>query len=322
MPRVQATKANRAMLLALVQAASTAPSSHNTQPWAFRFGHRSIELWADRTRAMPVVDPNGRELVIACGAALFALRAAAARAGFEPHVALLPRGAGSDLIARVTLDTRTVDLPEAALADALRARATWRRAFSPTELPPELPNALEEAAAAEGAWLDVVPQRQRPALAGLVTAADRIQFADPAWRREAASWLHRPSRGDGLRTRLLAGPPRRLVTAALDLGKPVARRDAELLHDAPLVAVLGTDADGTADWIAAGQALQRLLLVAARQGVQAGFLNQPCQVPQLRDQLARMLPPRGFPQMVLRLGYPDGRRPRSVRRLPEQMLRD
>ena len=53
-----------------------APSSHNSQPWHFVLQDDSVLVCADRTRALPVVDPFDRELVISCGAALFNLRVA------------------------------------------------------------------------------------------------------------------------------------------------------------------------------------------------------------------------------------------------------
>jgi nitroreductase len=42
-----------AVLQALVNAASHAPSSHNTQPWLFRVDGNPIDVLADRTRALP-----------------------------------------------------------------------------------------------------------------------------------------------------------------------------------------------------------------------------------------------------------------------------
>ncbi|WP_458721578.1 hypothetical protein [Candidatus Nitrosocosmicus sp. R] len=53
------------------------PSGHNTQPWTFRISDDSIiEMYADRTRALPVVDPDDRELTISCGSALFNMQLA------------------------------------------------------------------------------------------------------------------------------------------------------------------------------------------------------------------------------------------------------
>src|SRR6056297_3546023 len=74
----------------LIARAILAPSSHNTQPWLFEIAGDRIRLIADRTRALPVNDPEDRELAISCGCALFNLRAAAAEDGLGAAVSLLP----------------------------------------------------------------------------------------------------------------------------------------------------------------------------------------------------------------------------------------
>lgn len=74
----------------LVQRAVLAPSSHNTKPWRFRTSTSTIDLLADRTRALPVNDPFDRELTISCGAALMTLRAAIAASGQDARVWVLP----------------------------------------------------------------------------------------------------------------------------------------------------------------------------------------------------------------------------------------
>ena len=45
-------------LQALVLAATLAPSSHNTQSWLFRLEGQVIKSLTDRTRALPVNDPD------------------------------------------------------------------------------------------------------------------------------------------------------------------------------------------------------------------------------------------------------------------------
>ena len=62
-----------------------------------------MKLRADRTRGLPVVDPEDRALVISCGAALFYLRVAMRHFGYEADVEALPDPDDPDLLARVLL---------------------------------------------------------------------------------------------------------------------------------------------------------------------------------------------------------------------------
>ncbi|HVH13914.1 MAG TPA: nitroreductase family protein, partial [Longimicrobium sp.] len=89
----------REQLRHLVGYAVLAPSAHNAQPWRFRVTEHWIELHADRSRALSVSDPDGRELAIGCGAALFFLRLAVRRFGHMDRVQLLPDPTRPDLLA-------------------------------------------------------------------------------------------------------------------------------------------------------------------------------------------------------------------------------
>jgi hypothetical protein len=68
-----------------------------------------------------------------------------------------------------------------------------------------------------------------------------------------------------------------------------------------------------------GQALQSVLLHARTENVWASFLNQPIEVPELREQLATLLGLAGFPQILLRLGYGE-EVPPTPRRTVREML--
>ncbi|GAA3206254.1 hypothetical protein [Nonomuraea roseoviolacea] len=70
----------------------------------------------------------------------------------------------------------------------------------------------------------------------------------------------------------------------------------------PQIAALFTRGDGPRDWLAAGQALQRVLLTATAHGVSASLFSQPLDLPEQADgtEPAGTL---GHLQMLLRLGY-------------------
>jgi DNA-binding GntR family transcriptional regulator len=64
-------------------------------------------------------------------------------------------------------------------------------------------------------------------------------------------------------------------------------------------ALLVTGRDTPAEWLQAGQALHRLLLRAAHDGVFASLHSQPLELALLRTALRNRLHIRGAPQMVL-----------------------
>jgi nitroreductase len=304
----------------LVEAAIKAPSSHNTQPWLFELGASEITLIADRTRALPVNDPNDRELTVSCGAALFNLRVAAAASGKATAVDLLPEGKGSDVLARIRIE-EGVPGDEASFAAAIDKRRTFRKPFAEREPDEALFSRLVEAVDREGAWLHMTTDsEERIALAELIAEGDRIQFSDPSWRRELAAWMHPRRRSDGLTSFGFATPLVRLVVSAFDLGESTAGKDEGLAEEAPALAVMGTSEDSPEDWLRAGQALQRMLLTAAGEGVQAAYLNQPCQVAELRPKLQNLLDRPGWPQVVMRLGYPSEDGEQTPRRPLEAVL--
>jgi hypothetical protein len=159
-----------------------------------------------------------------------------------------------------------------------------------------------------------VENDRRGIVADLVADGDAAQWDDPRWRRELAAWMHPRRAGDGLSLPWLAVPVAQLVVRSFDMGGGVAAKDRELADASPLLAVIGTDGDTPADWLAAGQALQRALLTAAAAGLQASYLNQPIQVTALRPRLAELCRTAGSPQLLLRFGYPEEDLPAAPRR--------
>src|SRR5579872_1405856 len=71
----------------LLNYAIVAPSRHNVQPWLFHIEDSTVELHADMSCALPVADPDNREMIISCGAALANFLIAARHFGLAPVVA-------------------------------------------------------------------------------------------------------------------------------------------------------------------------------------------------------------------------------------------
>jgi len=307
------------VVTSLLAAAVAAPSMHNTQPWRFRVRRytHTIELRADPARALPHSDPDGRAVHIACGAALFNLRLAAAVAGREPVVKLLPDPLQPVLLATVRLAGPYRALPaEQELCAAITRRHTNRLPFSDRPVPPAVLAELVEAARVEGAILHVLDHDEAVRVLRLVQDAERDQLADPAYRAELATWAGGARDREGipdsaLGPRALYGPtPVRDFTPS----RPEARGYA-WFEKAPQLAVLSVRTGDRASWLRGGQALQRVLLTATVRGIAASPLTLPLETADawlVRDSRSG----HEQPQMILRIGYglpvpPTPRRPVS-----------
>jgi hypothetical protein len=312
----------------LLQWALLAPSRHNTQPWIFEIDGDEVLLFTDTARALPVADPDGRQLLMSCGAAAVNLRLAAAHFGFATTTEIVPAHRRDGLVARVRLEERRATTPDAEeMFQAIPRRRTNRLPLDGREPPDGLVTALLRDARREGAWLRSVDEQERCAVAELVAEGDRVQWSSSRFRAELAQWT-RPNgttRRDGMPGYALgmSDAAARLQPLLARFSNPAAEeadRDRRRARGCKALLVLSTPRDGKAEWFAAGEALQRILLRATAGGLFASYFAQPIETPDLRTRLQDVLVEPGVPQVMFRLGY--GRQVRAVpRRTVDEVLR-
>jgi nitroreductase len=320
----------REILRGAAACASQAPSSHNTQPWRFRLRDDKLELRLDRSRQLGVIDPDARQLTISVGCALFNARLAIRNAGYLEAVEPFPDPRDHDLAARLGLGlVRSPIDDDRALLAAVPRRATNRRPFHDRPVSQAIADELARVARRERATMHRLVPDDKARLAELVAAADRAQYADPAFRDELTRWLVGAGtlRKDGIPfaekeygSSLPFTVARRLRT--LDLGEKFGELEQALIEGSPLVVVMSTQRDEPIDWLDAGQALQAVLLRATLHELSAAFLGQVLEEPDLRDEIQHLLGVTASPQVVLRLGFADPVARLAPRRELDDMLDD
>jgi hypothetical protein len=312
----------------LLHWAVLAPSRHNAQPWLFEIDGDELRVYADPSRALPVADPDGRQQLMSCGAAIVNLRLAAGHFGHATSAEVIAGHRRDGLLARVRLEERSASTPDAEeMFQAIHRRRTNRLPLDGREPPEGLVTSLLREARREGAGLRPVDESERRAVAELIAEGDRRQWASPRFRAELAAWTRSNStlRRDGMPGYALgmsdaAALVQRLVVRFRDFGPEEAERDRRRATGCRALLVLSTPRDGKAAWIAVGEALQRVLLRATASGLFASWFSQPIEDAELRRRLRDVLAEPHLPQVVFRLGY--GLQVRPVPRRPvDEMLR-
>jgi hypothetical protein len=295
---------------AVVEAATRAPSVLNTQPWRWDVSadeHGTVfELFADSARVLRVTDPLGRFLVISCGAGLFNARLALRTQSREPLVRLAPDPHDPRLLARVTATPGDPPTPEERwLHNAIPERHTNRGPFHNRALGSGLIHRIVDAAAVEGAVLSVLDPAAAQRVLEIADEAAMEITRDGRRHDELSSWVRSRPGSDGIPALAMTRPTSNGHAGVRDFD-PDRTLSIEQLGEfevQPTMAVLSTYGDSRTDWLRAGQALQRVLLEATLDGVQASFRNEPLEMLAHRWRVRDATTGFGHPQMVMRLGY-------------------
>ena len=318
----------------VVEAATRAPSIHNTQPWSFTVTGGRLDVHTDPSRALHALDRSGRQRVISCGVAVeFALVALRAE-GVEVAVELQPDPAAPELLATLTATgPRDASDDDRALGAAIASRHTERAPFLPQAVPAEVIDELQRAAGTFSVWSKQITESdEEVATAFLLARAEELEQGEPEYVAELQQWLRtEPAAADGIPVGAVpaddpATRPSNWLIRDFAVGSRPADRspfhnpeDPEAPPPAverPAVVLMGTDNDDVIAWITAGRALGQVLLRATVAGLAASPLTQALDWAATRAQLRSRLSLVGHPQMLLRLGYPGSDRTPSANRRP------
>jgi len=287
--------------------ATQAPSVRNSQPWRWQIGPQSLQLFADFSRNLPDIDPDRRDLIISCGAALHHCAVALAALGWHAKIHRFPNPDDPAHLAYIELLPQTPGDVDVTLAGAIKRRRTDRRHYSPRPVPGG-DIALMGARAARGGvmlrQIDLLPR-----LNEIVADAVLNHPADHGYLTELNSRTGR----HGSLVGVPVGNAPISDTRATIPARLLARVKREQPRDAPpaqdnadnaIVLALGTAADDDLARLRAGEATSLVLLSATAMGLATCPVTEPLEIPETREAVrADVFGTSGFPQMLLRLGW-------------------
>jgi nitroreductase len=281
-----------------------APSVHNSQPWQWRVGQHSLHLYANPDLHLPHTDPDARDLMLSCGAALNHCAVALAALGWQSKIHRFPNPTEPDHLAALELRRYPATEVDVTLAAAIPRRRTDRRRYSSWPVPQGDIALMGARAARAGVML-----RRVDALANLkriVTEAAWRHDTDHDYLTELAAWSGRYASTAGVPARSTPEPDRSAGIPARSFAGPVLTEtpDGNSPEDSAVVIALGTVDDDKMARLRAGEVTSLVLLTATALGLASCPITEPLEIPETRAAVqADVFGTDGYPQMLLRIGW-------------------
>jgi nitroreductase len=283
--------------------ASRAPSVHNTQPWRWVVGAESLHLYSDPTRQLPNTDPEGRDLILSCGAALNHCVVAFAAVGWRAKVIRLPNPADPNHLASIELSPYPAEPLDIALAAAIPRRRTDRRHYNSWPVPVGDIALMAARAARNGVTLcqvDDIDKLHKIVAQSVWDHMTHDYLAElTAWSGRYASVAGVPARNTPKSDPNAKIPGRFFAGPALEMPA-----DSSPADDNAVVLALGTRADDRLAQLRAGEVTSVLLLTATSMGLASCPVTEPLEVADTREAVrADVFGDSSYPQMLLRIGW-------------------
>jgi nitroreductase len=281
-----------------------APSVHNSQPWQWRVGEHSLHLYSDPDLHLPHTDPDARDMLLSCGAALNHCVVAFAALGWQSKVHRFPNPSDSHHLAAIELHRYPATEVDVTLAAAIPRRRTDRRFFSSWPVPQGDIALMGARAARAGVMLRRVEGLAN--LKHLVTEAALRHSADPDYLTELAMWSGRYGSVSGVPARSTPEPdPSAAVPARAFAGPVLAQpQGTTSTEESTVVIALGTVDDDDMARLRAGEATSLVLLTATALGLASCLITEPLEIPDTRASVqADVFGTDGYPQVLARIGW-------------------
>ncbi len=301
---------------ALIDYAAKAPSGHNSQPWKFAIDDDSIAIHPDFSCALPVVDPDHRELFISLGCAAQNMIIAAAHFGYQCHWEIKQNPQGSHSI--VTTFNESPAVAKEKLFAFIDKRQTNRSVYNGKNVDNKIVAELQTVTDDKhiGIYAFQNGEAHFQTLKAAILEGNAIQMNDAEFKKELLAWIRFSQREvnklqNGLTYKVMGAPAmpkfigKAIVKSFLTPAKQ-NKTDTKKIDSSSHFVLLTTTNNSVQEWIALGMTLQKLLLRLSELGIACAYLNPPCELKALAAQLQKQLPINcEYPSILLRIGYAE-----------------
>ena len=298
--------------------ASLAPNGHNTQMWKAGISEngKSIKIFIDSSRLLPVVDPNGRESLISAGAFLENLKQALLAYVFEYEINIIEEIniKENPLIAEITiLDKKDIEINYDILTN-IQKRHTDKSKYLNKPLENNTVRALNSD---ENILIFQNGGDDFEFIKEITVLANEIQALSPEAREELANWLRFSDeeaieKADGLPAEQLglSGLIKTLYYATTNREKATTEKfgrtslnlaKKQLNNCAAFFIITGPNTPK--GYIEAGMKMESLWLRAVEFNVSVHPMSQALEESETNEQIRKKYSGHDYFQMIMRAGY-------------------
>jgi hypothetical protein len=310
----------------LLEAASFAPSTVNTQPWLFKVQGNVIELYMDTQRKLPVSDPLGRQAYISLGACWKNLVLSLESYGLAYTAEELLPAEENKPVASITIQDFIAKKHDEKTTTAIKDRHTNRFPFDHSGIPSQLIDKIKQYSSNDTEINLIEDDLKKNTITPIVLDAVFETFSRKDWLKELSHWI-KPSLDkyeDGMPGYYLGIP--KLISFILPFilrHGNVAKKQKEIhktmLAWVPAYGVITTSENNPRHWFRVGEKFEDIAIEAEKFGIKIGILTAPIEIESQSQKLQLAIGTKQIPQMFFRIGY-TSKTPIFSPRLPIQKI--
>ncbi|PID60607.1 MAG: nitroreductase [Ignavibacteriae bacterium] len=300
----------------LIYYSSKAPSGHNSQPWKFKIRENTIEIYPDFSYALPIVDPNNRELFISLGTATKNICIASSHFGYECSWEIKKNLENVYYIVIKLHSSKNIVKDK--LFQYIEKRQTNRSIYNGKRIDNQILTQLQKLTYKNSVGLYFFQNGEAyfQTIKEAIIKGNKIQMSDSAFKKELLSWIRFNKKEvnnlqNGLTYKVMGSPstPRFIGETIVKLflsPEKQNKSDIKKIESSSHFIVLTTKNNTVTEWIMLGITLQNLLLKLTELKIACAYLNPPCELESLSVQLQKQLPVNNeYPSIILRIGYAE-----------------
>ena len=296
----------------ILEYATLAPSTHNSQPWRFHISGNSCRVYVDRSREIVHADPLGRDLYISMGALLQNARLASEYFGvYDKIVYVGEKECVAEVLLKDVLQAEKVNREYERMMRAMINRRNARGTFEKKKIPEIIIRTLRSYTSEFHVDAYMVQDEEKILHIAFLTGEGlRIAYENPIFRKEMSSWINHnfSKKTDGIPgySLGLSHLPSFVfphIVKHVNIGKLAARLNIKTVASAPLIVVFSGKNETPISWMHIGECAQAMMLELTAEGIATSIFAAAVEMGNLNKQLQEAVGCEDSPQFLFCAGY-------------------